>query len=214
MSESIVTQPAETQGLRYDPTTIALHWTTAILVTVLWIIGQTVDFPPTTALRNDYRSVHIVLGVSLAIVLLARMAWRLTGRKALPPTDQGLLLLIARFDSLRSLHTAVPDGRARYRYRLDAWRYAVQPGCHPGLRPRQSPAHPPDPWLARFGCQYRADRRWRACRGCPVPSLHHARRDATEDAALGVALASVATNDRFRGSLNPSYNENDPTVTA
>lgn len=96
MSELIVTQPAETQGLRYDPTTIALHWTTAILVTVLWIIGQTVDFPPTTALRNDYRSVHIVLGVSLAIVLLARMAWRLTGRKALPPTDQGLLLLIAR----------------------------------------------------------------------------------------------------------------------
>ena len=96
MSGSIVTQPAETQGLRYDSTTIALHWTTAILVAVLWTIGQTVNFPPTATLRTDYRSVHIVLGVVLGLVLLARAAWRLTRHRALPPTDQGLLLLIAR----------------------------------------------------------------------------------------------------------------------
>jgi len=28
---------------RYDPTTIWLHWTTVILVVVLWVIGQTAD---------------------------------------------------------------------------------------------------------------------------------------------------------------------------
>jgi cytochrome b561 len=96
MSASIVTQPAETRGLRYDPTTIALHWTTAVLVVVLWSIGQTVDFPPTVALRNDYRSVHIVLGAVLGTVLVIRLVWRMTRHRRLPPTDQGLLLLIAR----------------------------------------------------------------------------------------------------------------------
>lgn len=96
MTESIVAEPAITQGLRYDPTTIALHWVTAVLVVSLWIIGQTVDFPPTPALRVDYRSLHIVFGVTLGIILLARLAWRLTRRDAPPPIDQGLLLVIAR----------------------------------------------------------------------------------------------------------------------
>lgn len=96
MFDSIVTQPARTQGLRHDPTTIALHWITALLVAVLWIIGQTVDWPPTAALRTDYRSLHIVLGAALGVVVLARLGWRFTGQQQLPPTDQGLLLLIAR----------------------------------------------------------------------------------------------------------------------
>jgi cytochrome b561 len=97
MSESIVAQPAQTRGVRYDPTTIALHWTAAVLVVILWTIGQTIDFPPTAALRNDYRSVHIVLGVTLGAVLLVRLVWRLTRYRTLPPTDQGVLLLLARF---------------------------------------------------------------------------------------------------------------------
>lgn len=96
MPDSIVMQPAETQGLRHDSTTITLHWVTAILVVVLWTIGQTVDFPPTAALRTDYLSLHITLGVVLGIVLLARLAWRLTRRNSPPPLDHGLLLLIAR----------------------------------------------------------------------------------------------------------------------
>ena len=40
MQHSIVAQPAETQGLRYDPTTIALHWITALLVGVLLAIAR------------------------------------------------------------------------------------------------------------------------------------------------------------------------------
>lgn len=96
MTELIVAQAAITQGLSYDRTTIALHWVTAALVVLLWTIGQTVDFPPTPALRIDYRSLHIVLGVTLGIVLLARLAWRLTRRDLPPPIDHGLLLVIAR----------------------------------------------------------------------------------------------------------------------
>jgi cytochrome b561 len=96
MRHTIVTQAAETQGPRHDPTTIALHWATAVLVVVLWTIGQTVDVVPNGPLRIDYRSMHIALGVLLGVVLLARLAWRLTRHHALPPIDSGLLLIIAR----------------------------------------------------------------------------------------------------------------------
>ena len=96
MGNSIVSQPASTQGLRHDPTTIALHWLTAVLVIVLWTIGQTVDFAPNGPLRIDYRSVHITCGVILGLVLVARLTWRLTRRQSLPPIDRGLLLVIAR----------------------------------------------------------------------------------------------------------------------
>lgn len=40
--------------MRYDTRTIALHWTTAVLVLVLWIIGQTDDFIPKGAPHRAY----------------------------------------------------------------------------------------------------------------------------------------------------------------
>jgi cytochrome b561 len=96
MLDSMMTQPAETQGLRHDRTTILLHWTTAVQVVVLWTIGQTIDIFPNGPLRVDYRSVHIVCGVILGVVLVARLTWRLTCRDSLPPIDHGMLLFIAR----------------------------------------------------------------------------------------------------------------------
>src|SRR5438067_13724213 len=96
MPDAIVTQPAQTQGLRYDRTTIVLHWSTALLVAVLWTIGQTVDVFPKGPLRVDYRSLHVVLGVVLGLVLVARLGWRLTRHDTLPPIDHGPLLIMAR----------------------------------------------------------------------------------------------------------------------
>jgi cytochrome b561 len=96
MRYTIVMQPAKTQDLRHDPATIALHWISALLVAVLWTIGQTVDVFPNGPLRIDYRSVHIVLGMALGAVLLVRLGWRLTRRETLPPLDHGVLLAIAR----------------------------------------------------------------------------------------------------------------------
>jgi cytochrome b561 len=94
--KTILTQPGATQGLRHDSATIVLHWATAALVIALWIIGQTVDVFPNGPLRIDYRSLHIVFGAVLALVVLARLAWRLVRRDGLPPIDHGLLLVIAR----------------------------------------------------------------------------------------------------------------------
>jgi cytochrome b561 len=96
VQHSIAVQPAETQGLRHDPATIAFHWITAFLVGVLWVIGQTLDMFPNGPLRIDYRSSHITLGVALGIVLLARLGWRLSRRESLPPIDHGVLLFVAR----------------------------------------------------------------------------------------------------------------------
>jgi cytochrome b561 len=93
---STLTQSVDTRGLRHDSVTITLHWVTAALVVALWTIGQTVDVFPNGPLRIDYRSVHILLGVILAVVVLARLARRLARRVGLPPIDDGLLLVIAR----------------------------------------------------------------------------------------------------------------------
>ncbi len=61
MPPSILDAPAATQGLRHAPTTIMLHWTTAVLVVLLWTIGQTIDFVPrgiyeSTTARCTWRS--------------------------------------------------------------------------------------------------------------------------------------------------------------
>jgi cytochrome b561 len=94
MRASIVTQPADT-GLRHEAMTIALHWITALLVVVLWTIGQTMHFVPNGPLKVDYRSVHITCGVVLGVVLVVRLAW-LTRWQSLPPIGHGVLLVIAR----------------------------------------------------------------------------------------------------------------------
>jgi cytochrome b561 len=39
---------------------------------------------------------HIAFGAILGVVLPARLAWRLTRHRSLPPIDHGLLLVIAR----------------------------------------------------------------------------------------------------------------------
>ena len=88
-------------ALRYDTPTITLHWLTAALVGILWVIGQTVDFP-SRAWRVDYRSVHIVLGVVLIGVLATRLMWRVSRGLAMVP-DRHLLLAAAA----KALHWAL-----------------------------------------------------------------------------------------------------------
>ncbi len=91
MQQTVLTAPVHMGGQRHAHTTIALHWLTAALVGTLWVIGQTVDFAPRGALRVDYRSLHITLGVLLGLVLIVRVAWRASRGGMLPPLDSGLL---------------------------------------------------------------------------------------------------------------------------
>lgn len=76
----------------YDRPTITLHWLTAALVLALWLMGQTIDWFPKGTPRVFARSTHISLGVALAIVLVARLSWRLGGRSVhVPPAGLGWL---------------------------------------------------------------------------------------------------------------------------
>ena len=83
-------------AVRYDGATITFHWAIAALVVFQWIGAQTIDFFPKGALRVDARSMHIVAGVALAALLLARIAWRATGGRRLPPADAGALHILAK----------------------------------------------------------------------------------------------------------------------
>jgi cytochrome b561 len=83
-------------GQRYDSTTIALHWATALLVILLWSSGQLSDLVPKGPLRTDAWSIHFTLGFALAAVLIWRLVWRVSGGERLAPADSGLLQILAK----------------------------------------------------------------------------------------------------------------------
>ena len=89
-------QPVSPTARRYDPTTILFHWLTAVLVASQWLGAQTIDWFPRGAPRIDARSVHITLGVALAVLLVARLAWRVTRGRRLPLADRGALNVVSK----------------------------------------------------------------------------------------------------------------------
>jgi cytochrome b561 len=81
---------------RYDRVTIALHWTTALLVVVLFALAEIWGFLPRgTPLRRNFQALHISLGILLAAVFVFRGIWRLTQGRRLPPATTGLQNLAA-----------------------------------------------------------------------------------------------------------------------
>jgi cytochrome b561 len=82
--------------IRYDRTGITLHWVTAVLVILLWVIAHFIDDFPRGAPRIAVRSVHITLGVILISVLIALTAWRLRSGRRLPPANAGWIGSLAR----------------------------------------------------------------------------------------------------------------------
>jgi cytochrome b561 len=84
MSNTVLERLPEKVPLHYDTMTIVLHWATVSLVVVLWILGQTSDWWPRGPLRDASWSLHVTLGFVLAVILLARIIWRLGPGRALP----------------------------------------------------------------------------------------------------------------------------------
>ncbi len=89
-------QPVSIDARRYDIRTMFFHWATAVLVAEQWLGAQTIDWFPRGALRVDARSVHITLGLLLALLLIGRIAWRLTQGRRLPLADDGVLNIVAK----------------------------------------------------------------------------------------------------------------------
>ncbi len=97
-------------SVNYDRTTIFLHWITAGLVGILWMIGQTADWFPEGALNTDYWSIHVVLGFALAVMIVWRIIWRTSGGRRLPAADAGVLHIAAKATHYGSIFVA---GRCR-----------------------------------------------------------------------------------------------------
>lgn len=72
----------------------------------LWSLGQTIDWFPKGTPRTSARSLHIVLGALLALVIVYRIVWRLTAGRRLAPADEGLLRLVSTFTH-RALYALV-----------------------------------------------------------------------------------------------------------
>jgi cytochrome b561 len=79
----------------YDHLTVVLHWLTALLVVSLWSVGQTIDWFPKGVPRTTARSMHILFGALLSLVLAYRIGWRATGGRRLPKADRGALQVLA-----------------------------------------------------------------------------------------------------------------------
>jgi len=94
--KSAITAEIEHPEVRYDRRTIGLHWITALLVALLWGIAEIIDLFPRGAPKIAVRSVHISLGVLLAVVLVRRLLWRVGSGQRLPPVHGGLLGLATR----------------------------------------------------------------------------------------------------------------------
>jgi cytochrome b561 len=75
----------------YDRTTITLHWATAILVAIQYLIGRTTGLLPRGPFRVDIWSMHVVFGFALAGVVILGALWRATRGRRLPPSDRGAL---------------------------------------------------------------------------------------------------------------------------
>ncbi len=60
----------------YDRTSILLHWASALLIGLNWLLGQTRFFFPAGDPRVAVLSTHMLIGLSVGVMLLARLAWR------------------------------------------------------------------------------------------------------------------------------------------
>ncbi|MEO6012266.1 MAG: cytochrome b [Devosia sp.] len=67
---------------RYDGVTIAFHWLTAALVLVLFGTSLLWNYAPRDWGMRSLEDVHVSLGIALAVLLVARLIWRVVaGRK-------------------------------------------------------------------------------------------------------------------------------------
>ena len=89
-------QPSLGAPIQYDRATILFHWTTAALVAVQWIGAQTIDYFPSGLPRVSARSMHITIGIFMVALVAARLIWRATSGRRLPPANTGTLELLAR----------------------------------------------------------------------------------------------------------------------
>lgn len=85
---------------RYDGFTIALHWATALIVIFMFASAHIWEvLEHSNPLRKGLQSVHISMGILLAVIIIGRLLWRLftvsTGRSKQAPIAMPTVLKAA-----------------------------------------------------------------------------------------------------------------------
>jgi len=82
-------------GTTYDRVAIALHWATAFLVIANFALSQVWDWfaKPTKGLLED---THMSFGVLLAVVVVARIAWRLVPGHQVSSLEAGWMRIASK----------------------------------------------------------------------------------------------------------------------
>jgi cytochrome b561 len=83
------------ERLVYDRRTIWLHWVVAGTITFMWLLGRLNHLLPKGPLRLDLWSIHILVGLCLAVLIVARIVWRLRHGRRLPPAEHGVRHVVA-----------------------------------------------------------------------------------------------------------------------
>lgn len=88
----MASQKELTRESSYDRVTILLHWLTAVLVVALFALAESWDFlRHGSPLRKELHSIHISLGIVLALVMTVRLGWRVTRGRRLASVSAGLM---------------------------------------------------------------------------------------------------------------------------
>jgi len=79
---------------RYDAVAIALHWSIAALIAAAFLLGLTVDdFPK--AYERTVVNTHVVIGLAVIMLSLARVGWRLVHRPPPLPRSNSRIIEMA-----------------------------------------------------------------------------------------------------------------------
>ena len=84
----------------YDSLTVRLHWIVAAAVLVQWGGAHLIDAFPRGSPRVNARSVHIVLGACLLVLVVLRIWWRARRGVRFAPDPDRRLALAARLGHL------------------------------------------------------------------------------------------------------------------
>jgi cytochrome b561 len=73
-----------TDHVSYDSKTKLFHWSSAALILIMWLLGQSLKFLPDGEPIITGASIHYVVGSVLTLVLLFRISWKFTKGTKLP----------------------------------------------------------------------------------------------------------------------------------
>lgn len=79
----------------YSGLSIALHWLGAIAVIAVFLLGATADDQPTEDQRREFIGLHISLAMSVYLLLVARILWRVFNTRPEQPRQAGVFMFLA-----------------------------------------------------------------------------------------------------------------------